>query len=123
MSEMDDRTEKILDKLDGIADRAARAAYIARLLDYERRQGERRVISDAALELMRGTVDKCGGALKWSELHGAVRRVCMSRDRRGIADFVRAAAKGDDGAVQIAMLMMLGLTLSTELLKLEPEAE
>jgi len=56
---MDDRTEKILDKLDGMADRAARAAYIARLFDYERRQERERcaALLDARAELLKRWYD------------------------------------------------------------------
>jgi hypothetical protein len=48
---------------------------------------------------------------KWNELLNAMRRKCKANDRAGIADFVRRAAKKDGGAVQLAVLALLGLSL------------
>lgn len=68
-------------------------------------------MNSEAAELLHRIVEKCGGRDKWVELLNAMRRTFRSMDRAGIADFVRRASRKDDGAVQLAMLAMLGLTL------------
>jgi len=62
--------------------------------------------------LLLSAIEKSGGIAKWRELLDAWRRSCRSRDRAGIADLVRRSARTDDGAVQLAVLVLLGLSLS-----------
>jgi len=66
------------------------------------------------LELLRGTIEKSGGINKWRELLAAWRRSCRSHDRAGIADMVRRSAKTEEGAVQLAVFVLLGLSLSED---------